>query len=437
MRFNISKCSGLIFLALSFSQTSALMASAADELLLGQLLFQDKNLSLNRNQACASCHGLSPANSISNAGSKLVPGFVDLVNVKTGNAVSSGSIVTRTGSLNAPSVGYAAYSPLFHWDAAQGLYVGGQFWNARAKNLTEQAKGPFLNPVEMAMPNAWAVVSRLQENPRYGVLFNSAYRLNLATLPKPPQGAVGALTSPASVQTTYHLMAKAISTFEQSRFFNKFNSKFDYVLAGMTLFTPIERQGLNLFNAANKGNCAACHVSKAKRDEYGNIIPPLFTDFTYDNIGLPRNLKIPNNPMPNLGLGGRPDIAKVDIGRKELGKHKVMTLRNIAITPPYGHNGVFTSLEQVVHFYNTRDTLGRVTDNRQPGFAKTGWPKPEVANNVNARELGNLRLTAAEEAAIVAFLKTLTDDYPKWGNDPRVPPGTPTPSAFKIKVPVF
>jgi cytochrome c peroxidase len=437
MRFGIPT-SALFSLALALSPVFA----AAGEVLtaeqsLGKLLFQDKNLSLNRNQACVSCHGLAPAAVTALPASVSAAGFVDLTNVRTGTAVSTGSILTRKGTLNAPSVGYAAFSPLFHCDSTERLYVGGQFWNARAKNLAEQAAGPFLNPAEMAMPNQWAVVSRLKEIAQYVSSFMSVYRFSLASVPALPAGSLSGSAVPASVPMAYQLMARAISTYEQSGAFNKFNSKFDYVLAGKTVFTPLEIKGLALFNDPEKGNCAACHVSKAGRGDNGKIIPPLFTDFTYDNIGLPRNEKIPNNPIPNLGLGGRPDIAKVDPGGLEIGKHKVMALRNIAITPPYGHNGVFATLEQVVHFYNTRDTLGRVPNSLHPGFGITGWPAPEVAKNVNARELGNLGLTPTEETAIVAFLKTLTDDYPSWGKDPRVPPGSPVPSVLQIKVPKF
>jgi cytochrome c peroxidase len=108
-----------------------------------------------------------------------------------------------------------------------------------------------------------------------------------------------------------------------------------------------------------------------------------------------------------------------------------MSLRNIAITPPYGHNGVFATLEQITHFYNTRDVLGQVANNLSPDFGVSGWPKPEVLKNVNHDELGNLGLTPAQEQAVVAFMKTLTDDYPEWGNDPLVPPGTPSPFAGK------
>jgi cytochrome c peroxidase len=397
-----------------------------NEQLLGLLLFKDKNLSLNRNQSCSSCHSLEavvdtdiPFNS--------VPGFVDPVNVKNGAAVSSGSFTELKGTLNAPSIGYAANSPLFHWDEKEGLYLGGQFWDGRSQNLIDQAKQPFLNPVEMAMPNKWSVASRLRENSSYRKLFREIYALDLTAVSSYPSSKVRELKNPAAVDNLYHHLAKAISEFEKSRTFNKFNSKFDYVITGKTNFSAIEKKGFELFNEEKKGNCAACHISETGQDKSGRIKPPLFTDFTYDNIGLPRNVKIPGNPEPNLGLGGRLDIAKKDTEGNEIGKHKVMTLRNIAITPPYGHNGVFSTLKQIVHFYNTRDTLGWVSDNRDPGFGKTGWPEPEIMQNVNRDELGDLKLTSDEELAIVAFMKTLTDDYPSWGNDPNVPPGTPSP----------
>ena len=402
---------------------------------LGERLFSDKNLSLNKNQSCASCHSLSPAHANSLV-TNLVAGFVDPDNVKSGNAVSDGSIQGLTGSLNAPSVGYAAYSPEFHRHQEldeegndSGLYVGGQFWNGRASNLSDQAKMPFLNPVEMAMPNDLAVVSRLKQDKTYQRLFREVYDLNLNDINS--SGKPNASHS-AKVEQVFAAAAKAIGEYEKSQVFNKFNSKFDYVLAGKTTFSPLEAKGFELFNNPDKGNCAACHVSEASVSEDGHIEPPLFTDFSYDNIGLPRNINIPGNPEPNPGLGGRTDLITAAAG--ELGKHKVMSLRNIALTAPYGHNGSMATLEQIVHFYNTRDTLGYVDDINHSGFGKTGWPAPElIGDTLNQDELGNLGLTDQEEKAIVAFLKTLTDDYPRWGHDRRVPQGSPAPFAQPAK----
>lgn len=94
------------------------------------------------------------------------------------------------------------------------------------------------------------------------------------------------------------------------------------------------------------------------------------------------------------------------------------------------HNGVLRSLAQVVHFYNTRDTKRFVYSSvNDPGFGKDCWPAPEVSRNVNEEELGDLGLTIEQEQSLVAFMETLTDGYPAWGNDPRVPPGTPSPFA--------
>ena len=389
-------------------------SQAAFKRMLGERLFSDKNLSLLRNQSCASCHQLTPAINPSTGLPLSAPGLVDADNVERGSAVSDGSIPGRFGRLNAPSVGYAAFSPAFHWDPTEELYVGGQFWNGRASTLADQAAQPFLNPVEMAMPDKASVVARLKENFVYRLAFWFSYRMNIART-----------LSPAETDAVYDAMTKAIATFERVRLFNKFTSKFDYYMAGRVELTTLERLGLELFN--DKALCSACHISTPTKSQSGKWVPALFTDFTYDNIGAPRNVAIPANPEPDKGLGGRADIIAKDPQGLELGKHKVMSLRNIAITSPYAHNGVFKTLEQITHFYNTRDTLGRVPDNRDPGFGVRGWPLPEIAQNVNTDELGNLGLTAREEAAIVAFMKTLTDGYPYWGRDWRVPPGSPSP----------
>ncbi|MDD2723625.1 MAG: cytochrome c peroxidase [Methylovulum sp.] len=386
---------------------------------LGKRLYNDKDLSANRNQSCATCHSLKIING-------KAPAFVDPINVKHGTPVSLGSIEFATGTLNAPSAAYASFSPAFHWDDKEGLYVGGQFWNGRARDLAEQAEKPLLNPVEMAMPSQWAVVSRLKENVAYVKAFYRLYQLDLDAVPH-IKDAQFQQPTPQVVDDIYQKMAQAIAEFEKSPVFSKFNSKFDYVTAGKTQFTELEAQGMKLFNG--KAGCSVCHISQPGLDGQGGKAPALFSDFTYDNIGLPRNLKIPGDPKPNLGLGERNDLRKLDADKALWGKHKVMTLRNIAITPPYGHNGVFATLEQITHFYNTRDTLGFVPDNLSPDFGVSGWPKPEVGKNVNHDELGDLGLTPAQEKAVVAFMKTLTDDYPEWGNDPSVPSGTPSPYA--------
>ena len=174
---------------------------------------------------------------------------------------------------------------------------------------------------------------------------------------------------------------------------------------------------MELFNG--KAKCANCHVA------------PNFTDFTYDNLGVPRN---PSNPFyyepawnpagaawVDTGLGGFLKAAGYSetVYMAEWGKHKVPTLRNVDLRPTrnfvkaYSHNGYFKSLEEIVHFYNTRDVSG------------AGWPLPEVADNINTAEMGNLGLNHGEELAIVAFLSTLSDGYMPTKIGPMPPPGKP------------
>jgi len=192
-------------------------------------------------------------------------------------------------------------------------------------------------------------------------------------------------------------MSDAIEAYEKTSEVSPFNSKYDHWLRGQTELSEQELRGLKLFEAADKGNCAACHPSRPAED--GS--PPLFTDFTYDNLGVPRN---PENPFyllpPELNSDG---FAFVDLGLGETvtdpaqnGKFRVPTLRNVAVTDPYMHNGVFKTLFNVVAFYNTRDV--------------TEWPAPEVAENVNMDEMGKLGLTNLELEDLVAFLRTLTDN---------------------------
>jgi cytochrome c peroxidase len=402
---------------------------------LGELLYKDTNLSLERNQACESCHSLSRIRVPEEVRSgkfrerkQPAVSFADPDNIRNGTAVADGSVAGKFGTLNTPSAGYAAFSPFFHWDADEGLYVGGQFWNGRANSLAEQAAQPPLNPVEMAMPSKWAVVTRLKDNRRYVQLFKKIYDIDLDLIPAYEQAPAG-LTPPPGVFAAYDAMTRAIGEFEKSRTFNRFDSKFDFVMAGVTEFSEQEQRGFELFTG-DKALCSGCHVTDMTFAPDGNLFPALLTDFTYDNLGVPRNENIPGNPEPNPGLGGRPDIAARDPAGSEIGKHKVMSLRNIALTPPYMHNGAFSTLEEVVHFYNTRDVKPRVcTDINDPGFGDDCWPEPEFAATINVDELGDLGLTAEEEADLVAFMRTLTDNYPEWGKDPRVPRGTPSPYA--------
>jgi cytochrome c peroxidase len=371
---------------------------------LGKQLYSDLSLSINDNQACTSCH--MPAAAFADPGNTADP---------ANTPVSPGSITGEFGTRNAPSAAYARFSPSFHWDGEEGLYIGGQFWDGRDASLAGQASRPPLNPAEMALPDEEAVINRLLLNPDYFTAFRNLYGLDLNE----------ASTTHSGVLAAYDRMTRAIGEFEKSREFSEFSSRFDYWLAGKYEMTKQEARGMKLFNG--KAKCNLCHLSDAQVAADGSgIIPPLFTDFTYDNLGIPVNPRIAElhgGPMPvDYGLGGRADIAAVDplvldngdvVSAGQAGKFKVMTLRNIAATPPYGHNGFFATLEDIVHFYNTRDVLADCATLPAPETGVNCWPSAEVTRHVNAAELGDLKLTRQQEADLVAFLKTLTDGYGK------------------------
>ena len=290
-------------------------------------------------------------------------------------------IRNRFGNRNDLPAAYAGFSSPFHFDEKEQHHVGGQFWDGRASSLEEQAKGPFLNPLEMANPDEQTVVDSIRKS-EYAGLFRDVF-------------GADALDDTAKA---YDLAAQAIAAFERSPEMNRFDSKYDLFLAGKASLSEQEKRGLQLFEDAKKGNCAACHPSKP--GPYSEH--PLFTDYTYDNLAVPKN---PENPYYYLPASLNPDGTRfVDgglggvIAKPELvGLFKVPSLRNIAITAPYMHNGIFKTLHQVLAFYNSRDIVP--------------WGAPEVAVNVNREELGNLGLSEEEMADIIAFLHTLTDGY--------------------------
>jgi cytochrome c peroxidase len=373
---------------------------------VGKMIYKDKDLSLYNNQSCMTCHHPGA-------------GFADPANAKDplNSVVSTGSDGSSVGGRNAPISAYAGFSPEFGFGFEDGelLFSGGMFWDGRATGwtlgdpLAEQAQGPFLNPVEMALPDAAAVVARVAAAP-YAKKFEKVF-----------PG-----TDYADVSGTYDNIAIAIAAYEKSPEVTMFNSLFDQFYqacvamgidpAAIDMTTDLaavpqgilndgQLKGLALFNDPGKGNCAACHVMTPAVDPATEqTFPPVFTDFTYDNLGIPKstNPAMVNNPV-DLGLGGAPQIvAMFDAGSiteaqkdAQNGKFKVPPLRNVAKSAPYGHNGYFATLEEIVNFYNTRDV--------------GNWDAPEVAENVNAAELGNLGLTAQEEKLIVNFMKTLTD----------------------------
>ena len=370
--------SAILALAASGATASNLTAQQA----LGKKLFNDTALSHGGNQACASCHSAQAA-------------FTDPNKL---HATSAGSNPTLFGARNSPSAMYMAFSPTFGFDAAQGLYIGGEFDDGRAATLEDQAKAPFLNPIEMGNADRAEVINHLMSSPT-STDFIAVFG----------PGAFG------DIDTAYNNVAVAIADFERSSELSPFTSKFDYVNKGRATFTVQESRGLSLFNDPMKGNCAACHISSASE----NGTPALFTDFTYDNIGSPKNYQndFLNNPsqfnpdgvnFSDRGLGAIVGDASLD------GAFKVTTLRNITLTGPYGHNGWFTSLEQVIDFYSSRDLKPVCMDPTVTAVqadAQGCWPVAEFGATMNVDELGALGLNNGERADIAAFLGTLNDGY--------------------------
>ncbi|MGE0917270.1 cytochrome C [Trichlorobacter lovleyi] len=387
---------------------------------VGKMIFFDTNLSAVRNQSCATCH--APEVGWSGPDSTL----------NSLGGVYNGSFSDRFGNRRPPSAAYVAQSPVLRWDKKEKVFIGGAFWDGRAtgkrlkSTAAEQAQGPFLNPVEHGFADAVCVVSRVC-NASYASELQKIYP-GICAVSWPAEidklcssdgyKAVMTDTEHVKVGKAYDAIAHAIAAFELSPEVNPFSSKFDAWQAGKAKLSKQEQLGLKLFNG--KGKCSQCHPSSGRK--------PLFTDFTYDNIGVPRN---PHNQFYSQKVYNPEGQAWVDPGlggflagekawqkqaRVEYGKHKVPTLRNVdKRTSPdfvkaFGHNGYFKSLKEVVHFYNTRDSLP-VCKPGDKGEKVSCWPLPETAMNMNMVEMGNLGLTDAEEEAIVVFMKTLSDGY--------------------------
>ncbi len=387
---------------------------------LGESIFFDTNLSINQNQSCAACHG--PEAGWTGPESE----------VNAHGAVYEGSIPGRFGDRKPPSAAYATLSPIFHQDK-KGLFVGGNFWDGRATGqrlgnpAADQALGPFLNPAEQALPDSACVVYRVCTPVvpgDYPVSFEDVWGSGACDIAWPSDVGTACATEGATVllsdadraksDMAYDNIGLSIAAYEASPEVNAFTSKYDYTFSGKAKLSKEERRGYALFRG--KGFCHRCHT--------GNSQEALFTDFTFDNLGLPQNPENPAGVAPAFvdpGLGGFLKSAGYpeELYLAEWGKHKVPTLRNVDLRPDedfvkaYGHNGYFKTLEGIVHFYNTRDVKpecpGLYTEAQ--ALAADCWPASEVATNVNTDELGNLGLTPEEEAGIVAFLKALSDGY--------------------------
>lgn len=352
---------------------------------LGERIFHDTALSASGRQSCAGCHVAAAGHAQDNALA----------------AQLGGADLTLQGTRVTPSIRYLATNTAFHFDA-EGTPTGGFFWDGRAASLAEQAGGPFLNPLEMAMPTQAAVVAKV-EQASYAPAFRAVFGDDIFSRPDDAYAAVTAALQ------AYQL---------EDREFRPFTSKYDAYLRGTASLTAKEGRGLALFNDPAKGNCAACHPSARAQD--GSL--PLFTDFSYDNLGVPRNTELAVNADPgyfDLGLCARPggDLA----ARPDLcGAFKVPSLRNVALRQALFHNGRFKTLKDALEFYVQRDIHPQKFYPRRPdGTIDKFDDLPQAYKaNVNASEAPYDRrpgdapaLDAAEIDDVIAFLRTLTDGW--------------------------
>ena len=339
---------------------------------LGERLFFDVNLSANRTQACATCHNPDF-------------GFSD-----PRGMASLGDDGVSVGDRNAPTATYAALTPEFN-RTAEGTWAGGQFLDGRASRLEDQAGGPPLNPIEMGMPDKASVVARLREDQVY-----------LSAFPKLFEDD-GILED---AEKGYAAMTRAIAAFERTETFSPFDSKYDRFLRGEVQLSEQEELGRVLFFSQQFSNCNQCHqLGKSAIDPRET-----FTNYSFHNIGVPENLDLrAQNGVAvgtvDDGLAANPEVAG---DPEERGKFKTPTLRNVAVTGPYMHNGVFTDLRTVILFYNKYNTKSE----KRRINPETGKPfrAPPVPDTISEKELTDGPALDDEKVdALVAFLKTLTD----------------------------
>lgn len=272
MRMKIAIIPALVGLALL--PGTALAETLTNQEQLGKSIFFDDNLSINGNQSCAACHapeaGWTGPDPVINAS----------------GAVYEGSISGRFGDRKPPSSAYATPSPILHYilEKKEALFVGGNFWDGRGTGerlgspAAEQALGPFLNPLEQALGSPADVIDKIcASTSSYSTLFIAVCGSDACDT-----------TNPENVKAAYDCVGLSVAAYEGSPEVNQYSSKYDAYLKGQYDLTKQEKQGLNLFKS--KGKCAACHVL----DPGPNGEPPLLTDFTYDNLGVPRN---PDNPF--------------------------------------------------------------------------------------------------------------------------------------------
>lgn len=352
---------------------------------LGERIFHDESLSASGRQACASCH--NPASAHAQANDSAVQ--------------LGGSNLDQPGFRAVPSLRYLNLTPAFFLDK-DGTTIGGFDRDGRAQTLAEQARRPLLAPHEMANASKADVIERLK-HASYAEEFRKVFGAGIFD----------------DVDVAFDRVVFALQQYQvEDPDFHPFDSKYDQFLAGKTQLTDSELRGLALFNDPGKGNCAACHPSAKGADGSS----PLFTDFSFDNLGVPRNPAIPataDTGYFDMGLCG-PDRTDLSSRTDLCGAFKVPTLRNVATRKVFFHNGYFRNLRDALGFYVRRDTnpeewypLG--SDGKVQKFNDL---PAEYRGNVNTSEVPYDRqpgmapaLSAGEIEDVIQFLGTLTDGF--------------------------
>ncbi|HEX4341166.1 MAG TPA: cytochrome c peroxidase [Polyangiaceae bacterium] len=352
--------------------------------LLGKRIFFDESLSEPKGTSCASCH--EPA-----------LGFAGVHGSKLG--VALGSRHDHYARRNTPSLLYLKYvRPFhFHWeeDAPLPDGRGGFFWDGRSDSIAELVRQPLLNPDEMGNTDA-AMVSKKLLASAYAAELRTEFGDALST----PDGALKSL-------------GRALESYLLSDAMAPFSSKYDDYLRGKVKLDEFETRGLALFKNPERGNCASCH---RLNDRIPNPERSLFSDYGYEAVAVPRNRHMPRNRNAkefDLGVCERHEPGGHTDEERLCGSFRTPSLRNVALRPSFMHNGVFSSLRDVVAFYATRGTetkrwypSGAAFDDLPSKYHKyVKVDRPPYDRGAGEKP----RLDDADIDAIVAFLNTLSD----------------------------
>jgi len=361
---------------------------------LGRKIFFDTSLSASGKQSCATCHdpahAFAPANDLS---------------VQLGGAQQDSQ-----GARAVPSLRYVLNrTPIWHQPYVASLAEriregvespsGGFAWDGRFNTLHEQAEFPLLAQNEMANASAAAVCEKLSKAD-YAAQFRHVFGETIFNSP----------------QQRYQSALQAIEQFElDDPNFHPYSSKFDAYLDGKIELSAQENRGFALFNDPTKGNCASCHIDTKAAD--GSH--PLFTNYQYEALGVPRNPAIAANANPNYydkgvcgptrkSLADNPDLC---------GLFKTPTLRNVASRGAFFHNGYFHTLKSALQFYVQRDTNPkRWYPHSGNDVVKFDDLPPAERGNINVTDLpldnkldGKPIWNDKDIDDVIAFLNTLTD----------------------------